>query len=277
MADLIIGIPPLLSGQLQSDSRLQVKEMLTDRVLFLSFDLVDKSKEVNPEITKILGQKKVRQALNFAVDKEALVKTLFMGKAKPIGSPVTQFDFGWDAAVGPYPYSPEKARTLLKEAGYPNGFDLTIHTPMGKYLHDKEVAEALTGMLGNVGIRATVKPHEWGNYVRSMLTTRDIPVHLIGWISRFDADITLSAWFTRTSPFSNFWDPEIEALIVKARKTMTPSARKALYSQILARIHDEAPWVFLYQPINLYGVRNRLAWTPRADEFVILNEAALNE
>ena len=275
--DIALGIPAFMVDQLKGDPKIQVKEMLTDRVIFISFDLVDKSKEVNPEITKILSQKKVRQAMNYAIDKEALIKTLFLGRAKSIGSPITAFDFGYDDSVKSYPYSPEKAKALLKEAGYPNGFDLTIHTPVGKYLHDKEVAEAVAGMLSKVGIRANIKTHEWGVYVRSMIATRDVPVHLIGWISRFDADITLSAWFTKTSQFSNYWDSELEEMIVKAKKEMNPTVRKTLYSKILKKIHEEAPWIFLYQPINLYGVRNRINWAPRADEFVIVNESSLNE
>ena len=275
--DVALGIPPFMVDQLKGDPKIQVKEMLTDRVIFISFDLVDKSKEVNPEITKILSQKKVRQAMNYAVDKEALIKTLFMGRAKPIGSPITGFDFGYDDSVKAYPYNPEKAKALLQEAGYPNGFEVTIHTPVGKYLQDKEVAEAVAGMLGKVGIRANIRTHEWGVYVRSMIATRDIPVHLIGWIARFDADVTLSAWFTKTSQFSNFWDPELEEMIVKAKKEMNPAARKAQYSRILKKIHEDAPWIFLYQPINIYGVRSRVNWNPRADEFVIISESSLNE
>ncbi len=275
--DIALGIPPFMVDQLKVDPKIQVKEMLTDRVIFISFDLVDKSKEVNPEITKILSEKKVRQAMNYAIDKEALIKTLFMGRAKPIGSPITAFDFGYDDSVKPYPNNPEKAKALLGEAGYPNGFEVTIHTPVGKYLQDKEVAEAVAGMLSKVGIRANIKTHEWGVYVRSMIATRDIPVHLIGWIARFDADITLSAWFTKTSQFSNFWDPELEEMIVKAKMVMNPTQRKAQYSKILKKIHEDAPWIFLYQPINIYGVRNRINWNPRADEFVIVNESSLNE
>lgn len=275
--DVALGIPPFMVDQLKGDPKIQVKEMLTDRVIFISFDLVDKSKEVNPEITKILSQKKVRQAMNYAIDKEALIKTLFMGRAKPIGSPITGFDFGYDDSVKAYPYNPEKAKALLQEAGYPNGFEVTIHTPVGKYLQDKEVAEAVAGMLGKVGIRANIRTHEWGVYVRSMIATRDIPVHLIGWIARFDADVTLSAWFTKTSQFSNFWDPELEEMIVKAKKEMNPASRKAQYSRILKKIHEDAPWIFLYQPINIYGVRSRINWTPRADEFVIISESSLSE
>ncbi len=275
--DVALGIPPFMVDQLKGDPKIQVKEMLTDRVIFISFDLVDKSKEVNPEITKILSQKKVRQAMNYAIDKEALIKTLFMGRAKPIGSPITVFDFGYDDSVKAYPYNPEKAKALLQEAGYPNGFEVTIHTPVGKYLQDKEVAEAVAGMLGKVGIRANIRTHEWGVYVRSMIATRDIPVHLIGWIARFDADVTLSAWFTKTSQFSNFWDPELEEMIVKAKKEMNPAARKAQYSRILKKIHEDAPWIFLYQPINIYGVRSRINWNPRADEFVIISESSLSE
>lgn len=276
-ADVVLGIPPFMVDQLKGNPKIQVKEMITDRVIFISFDLMDKSKEVNPEITKILSQKIVRQALNYGVDKETLIKTLFMGRAKPIGSPITALDFGYDESVKPYPYNPEKAKALLREAGYPNGFEMTIHTPVGKYLQDKEVAEAVAGMLSKVGIHANIKTHEWGVYVRSMITTRDVPVHLIGWISRFDGDITLSAWFSKTSPFSNFWEPELEEMIVKAKKEMNPTVRKAQYSKILKKIHEDAPWLFLYQPVNIYGVRSRINWNPRADEFVILNESSLNE
>ncbi|MBI4608404.1 MAG: hypothetical protein HY726_05285 [Candidatus Rokubacteria bacterium] len=92
-----------------------------------------------------LKDRRVRQAINYGVDKEALIKSVLEGNGFAIGGPLTPVMLGYDPEVKAYPYDPERARRLLAEAGYAQGLSLTLNTPSGRYLKDKEVAEAIAG------------------------------------------------------------------------------------------------------------------------------------
>ena len=131
-----------------------------------------------------LLKKKVRQALNYAIDKESIVKHILMGSGRVLGGPVVPAAFGHDSSLKPYPYNPEKAKQLLTEAGYPDGFSTEFDTGSGRYLMDKQVAEAITGMLGKVGVKVKLNVLEWGQYVKKRRSHTQAPLYLLGWGQR---------------------------------------------------------------------------------------------
>src|SRR5690606_34854137 len=93
------------------------------------------------ELQEPLKDVRVRQALNYAVDKEAIVRSIYLGYATPLDSPITPTVWGYAHTGDHYPYDPDKARALLAEAGYPDGFDLTVWIPDGRYNQDRRVGE----------------------------------------------------------------------------------------------------------------------------------------
>src|SRR5258708_5411335 len=104
-----------------------------------------------------LSNTKVRQALNYAVDKDKIIKELYKGYAIPIGSGIPNTDFGYNAKIKPYPYDPARARQLLAEAGYPNGVDLDIQSGNGIHLNDRKLSEAVAVMRPDLGRRPKVR------------------------------------------------------------------------------------------------------------------------
>ncbi len=122
-----------------------------------------------------------------------LLKEVLGGHGILLGSLLTKDHFGYDPAVKPYPYDPEKAKKLLAESGYAKGFDFVLNSPADRYLKDKEVAEAVVGYLRKAGINASVKFHEWGNYLKQIILGHKAnPSYLLGWgDTTYDADFTL--------------------------------------------------------------------------------------
>lgn len=224
-----------------------------------------------------LKGRRVRQALNYAIDYEAISEGLFDGQVErmsymfnpPYNHP------GLDA----YPYDPEKARTLLAEAGYPDGFELSsLDTPLGKWIQDFELAQTVEAQLAEVGITLEngVRTYEWGNY-RSKLLSYDLPgLFMQGSGGEFEL-LTEAADLTITSP-SNFYrweNPEYEALWEELQTVLDEDRRVEIGYRMQEVVREEAPWIFLHIQPDVYGVSDRLDWEPRADELIHLWNAAL--
>jgi ABC-type transport system substrate-binding protein len=157
--DIATNVQPHMIPKLNKDSKIKVISGPSGRVIFIGFNLT------MPEKAGPLMNKKVRQAINYAVDKKSLIKHILMGSGDQLATPLVPVAFGYDRKIKPYSYDPKKAIKLLKEAGYPNGFETEFATGSGRYLMDKQIASAIVGMLAKVGIKAKLKVYEWGKYV----------------------------------------------------------------------------------------------------------------
>jgi peptide/nickel transport system substrate-binding protein len=126
--------------------------------------------------------KKVRQALNYAVDKEAILKNLLLGHGRVLDGQVVGPDaFGYNPALKPYPYDPKMAKQLLAEAGYPQGFTVKFHGSIGRYTKDKEIEEAVIGQLAEVGVKAQLEILEAGVFIQSFLGATIGPMWIWAW------------------------------------------------------------------------------------------------
>jgi peptide/nickel transport system substrate-binding protein len=211
---------------------------------------------------------KVRQAINYAVDVDAIIKNVLEGQAIRTATPLTPKHFGYDPKVKPFPHDPAKAKKLLAEAGYPNGIDLVLNSPNGRYPKDKEVAEAITGQLTQVGIRTQLRVHEWTSYMNNLAYAHGGgPMWLIGWgNTTWDADNTFTNMFKTGELLANYWNPDFNVLLDEGQTNMDPKKRLQIYSKVSRLFVNDAPAIPLYQQIDNYGVSRRLQWTARSDE-----------
>jgi peptide/nickel transport system substrate-binding protein len=257
-ADIITNIPPHLMKLMDWKGRSYVSKTPSVRVIFMRCD---------PTKGGPVSDKRVRQALAQGINMEAIIKKVLDGNGILLGQPVTDKHFGYDPSVKPYPYNPEKAKKLLADAGYAKGFDFVLNSPNGRYLNDKEVAEAAVGDLRKIGINATVKVHEWGTYMNMQYSHAVNPSNLLGWgNTAFDADYTLSPLLRTEQALSNFSNAKLDALIDQGGTTMDQKKRQKIYSDAMKLIHEEAAWVWAYQQVDIYGVNERLNWKARLDE-----------
>ena len=195
---------------------------------------------------------RVRQALNYAIDKEAICKNVLQGFGTPATSPTCRFVKGWKS-FEPYAYNPEKAKKLLAEAGYPNGIDVDLNSSTGRYLKDRQVMEAIQGYLTAAGIRAKLKFREWGAHVKLM---RQKPAErkkdlLIGGTASPYLTFHLHRLFhTEAIKMSShrigYSNPEVDKLIIAAESTFDEAKREEIFGKVQALIWKESPYVWLH-------------------------------
>lgn len=258
-ADIVVNIPPHLMKLMDWKGRSFVSKVPSVRVIFMAFDMV----KGGP-----VADKRVRQAIAMGVDMKTNIKKVLEGNGILLGSPLTEKHFGYDPSVKPFDYDPEKAKKLLAEAGVKD-LEFTINSPAGRYLNDKEMAEAVAGDLTKIGIKATVKTHEWGTYMNRMYSHNNPPAYILGWgNTSFDADFTIAPLMRSGKILSNIALPKLDALIDQGISTMDPKKRQKIYSDMVKYIKEEVPWAWTYQQIDIYGVNERMNWKARTDELM---------
>jgi len=217
-----------------------------------------------------LQNAKVRQALRYAVDRESILRDLLKGQGRILNEQVlTPEAFGYNPDLRPLPYDPARAKQLLAEAGYPNGFPITLATPVGRYLMDKEIATAVAAQLSAVGVETAVQSMDLGTFARG-LVAGSFPMFLVGWQNspNFDADTALQ-WFQSSSVYRWAGDKVADNLILEARTTVDPEKRKALYKRVTEYMHTtQHPAIFLFQTKLLYGIAGQVqGFVARPDEY----------
>jgi glutathione transport system substrate-binding protein len=246
----IEALPPQLVPVIDADPNLDVVSTKTN---FLRILQLNTTKAPFDDV-------RVRQALNYAIDKDQLVNVAVAGLATVMTSPIPETTFG-AAAQPPYTYDPEKARSLLAEAGYPNGFDVKVLTFTGDEY--RTVGQVLQQMFAQVGVRMTLDQQERGALVDQIFKpVEENPTEaaLVGASATTgDADLAITTSFVRASfpPASNNWsfyeNDEVEELVAAGRATGDQAARATIYAEALGIIWQDAPWVFLYSPDSVAG------------------------
>lgn len=219
---------------------------------------------------------RARQALNHAVDKEALIEVIMGGHAIENASACTQTLFG-AAEVEPYEYDPDKARALLAEAGLGDGVSVEMLGPVGRYTKDKELQEAIAGMLADVGITVTHVQPEWAEFLKQW-TAEIHPLHFVGTGNQvMDCDQHLGYRIDGARYNRFYQSDEVDALIQQQLGEYDEDARKAILAEIQQKVRDDAPWIFLFDLVDMFGMTERIEWTPRADEMVWAYEIKVSE
>jgi peptide/nickel transport system substrate-binding protein len=244
-ADAIMRVPPQETARLEAIPEIEVVYESSVRTIYIGFNN-QKEPFTDP---------RVRQALNYAVNKQAIVDGLFDGVFTVSDAPVVPAVFG-HAPVGPYSYDPERARELLAEAGFPNGFSMTLHHPTGRYLLDATVAEAVQDMLGEVGIDVTLETREWSSYLE--FTSQppeqaEYDAFMLGWGTvTLDSDYGLYAllhsrqWNPNGNNRGFYRNDRVDAILDEARVETDRVRRESLYGEAMELIWEDAPWIFLY-------------------------------
>lgn len=250
--DVAVGIPPDQLPLLQRMRNVEIKQTPSTMMMYMAMN----------------GQKKpfddvrVRQAMNYAVNKEEIVEFLLSDLADVADSPLSPVIWGY-ASTGVYEYNPERAKQLLAEAGYPNGFSMSLWTPVGRYLQDLGTAEVVQAQLAEVGIDVRVETWEFGAYIEEIKKAQ-FDMVLLGWSpSTGDADWGLFPVFhsTQWPPMSNralYGNPDVDALLIAAQTEPDQHKRRELYRELQQIIFDDAPWIFLWSARQIVAHRSGL-------------------
>jgi len=198
------------------------------------------------------AQAKVRQALNMAVNKEAIIKGVYAGMGVPAVNPIPPSLWGYNSSITPYSYNQAKAKQLLAEAGFPKGFESELYYPpvSRPYMPDaKRVAEAIQADFKAVGVKVQLTTHEWAVYL-DKTKKGEHPMALMGWTGdNGDPDNFLSVLLSgdnAKAPASNiaFYDnSKVTQILRDAQKVTLQKKRAELYRQAQQLIHQDAPWI----------------------------------
>ncbi len=222
----------------------------------------------------------VRQAMNYAVDVDAIVDALFEGFGQRASGYVAAGEMGF-GAVDPFPYDPDEARDLLTEAGYPDGFEMDFACPSGAYIFFEQVCEAVQGYLLDVGIETNLEFMESGQYWDLEAEKQLPPLFGDSWSSPLGEAYNrligaLGGWDASYSAWS---DPVIDDFLVNIEQAIDFEARKKLYEDLQVYMQENPPFIYLYQLMTFEAINTRVQnYTPRpAEDYHLRNTWVITE
>src|SRR5690606_1737293 len=264
--DIATNIPASQYARLESAAGVDVASVLGFSAKLVLLDALPDSPIADP---------RVRQAINLAVDKEALLDVLYDGHGQistcQLGTPAF---FGYNPDLEPYPYDPDRARQLLAEAGYPNG--LTVDYKYRTSSGDGELTEAIAAMLGDVGIQVNHIVLEGGEFLRQLSAFELRNMATLGITTAPDTTYGHNI-FRQAAPYSYYRNPAFDEVVAQASQALDPDERRALLGEA-ARIACEDPVaLFLFSLEDIYGVSERVTgWSPSPDNLFYFEDVRLD-
>jgi peptide/nickel transport system substrate-binding protein len=237
---------PELYGEFQGDTRFKTVIGATPRKLVAGMN-----NEKAP-----LDNVKVRQAMMAAIDRKTVIEGAYSGYGIPIGSHFAPTDRGYVDMTGTIPYDPAKAKALLAEAGYADGFTVTIKAPQMSYT--TRASEIMQAMLADVGITLNITPSEFpAKWIDEVFIKRDYDLTIIDHAEPMDIDI-----YTRPGYYFNYKNPKLNELVAAADKTPDDAERDKLYAEAQAILANDVPALYLFDlpRLNIWDAKLMGLW-----------------
>lgn len=270
-AQLVANVPQIQVDRVKSSKNARIEAASAGALPIWGGLVVDRDN---------LKDKRVRQAINYAVNKQAIVDRLLQGYARPMGQPCSAQTSCHDESVGAFPFDPDKARALLKEAGAQN-FTLKIHFPTGVVPNGPELSQAIAADLNRVGIKTEIQQDEWKVFAEKLFDFKNKQANLGDlFLMYYKAGPTIELVLSTVLVTGKNWNwthysnKKVDEAWELAESTTDVPKRTKAFKDMSAIVRDEAPWLFLYEPLPLYGVSNRIDWKVRADEFIYVEDMA---
>jgi peptide/nickel transport system substrate-binding protein len=254
--DLIVGVPADFVGQLESNPKVGVLRQTGVHVWYLG---------INNQ-KKPFDDRRVRQAMNYAVDKDAIVRDVLKGTGTPSKGPVQPNTWGAEPGLRFYPHDPARAKKLLAEAGYPNGFSTTLWVPESGSGMQTPVAMStvIQSNLKAVGITVALQTMEWGAYL-AKLRSKEQELFALSWMAGMeDPDMVLypllhsSQWTPNGPNRALYRNEKFDQLLTEARHTTDQAKRAALYRQAQKILVEDAPWIFVDHEVQIAAFARRV-------------------
>lgn len=285
--DLIEDAPTADIERLKKDPNVEVSQTVSRRVIYFH---MDQFREETPFITAKDGSKienplrdrRVRLALSKAINRDAIVERVMEGVAIPAGQLLAEGFFGVSPNVKPPAYDPEGAKKLLAEAGYPNGFKMTIHGPNGRYTNDVKIAEAVAQMFTRIGVETTIETLPPAVFFsRATTGANGLPEFsfiLVGWASdtgEMSSPLkTLLGTFNKETGYGaanrgRYSNPELDKLIAQALATVDDAKRQDVLAKAVELAMEDVGLIPSHYQINTWASKKGLKYEARADEYTL--------
>lgn len=286
--DVISGVPTTDIETLKGNDSVTLTQGPSNRVIYLH---MDQFRENSPFIKALDGSDiknplldvRVRRAISMAINRDVIVERVMEGVAVPAGQLLPAGFFGVSDNLSPPAYDPDGAKALLAEAGYGDGFQMTIHGPNDRYINDAKIAEAVAQMLTRVGIQTAVETMPRSVYFGRASTGSpegepEFSFILVGWgAGSGEASSPLKALIHTTDKDMGFGatnrgrhsDATIDALIQEALATVNDAKRQDLLAKATELSMENVAIIPTHFQVNTWGAKSGLRYTPRTDEYTI--------
>ncbi|RMF85073.1 MAG: ABC transporter substrate-binding protein [Nitrospinota bacterium] len=257
------------------------------RLIYLAFDTKRKFGGPPPEGSPGIpeGQpnpfldKRVRQAIYYGVNEDELLQYVMEGSGQAAAQMIPPPVFGYIPDLERYPYDPEKAKKLLAEAGYPQGFSVRLDTPNDRYINDEELAVAIAGQLKKIGLNVTVNAQPRAIFFPKLMRQYENSFHLSGWAGSIGAYnlLALVGCFDKKTGFGRanygqYCNPELDEVIKTINRTIDPKERMKYFRKAAEIIHEEVPKIPLHYQELIVGISNKFDMDVRVDEQIWAKE-----
>ncbi len=269
--DIIRNVPPDQIAVVKDSPNARISATKILRVNFLILDSAGRASK-----TPLMNQK-VREAMAYAINVDEMLRKILSGYAERTPAAINPLHFGYDGAIKPYPFDPERAKKLLAEAGYPNGFEITLNTYSGTITSMDQMADAVSGYLAKVGIKVKRRHIEdVGTWTTSGKEGKLEGVQYYSWGSNsiFDADALLYALAYSKEPLSYVRDNGVDALLDEARAQIDPRKRLEAYSKIQRIMHEKFYWIPINVQYTIEGISKKLNYEASSDEMMRVYSAS---
>ena len=276
--DMVVDPPVQDLERIKRDPNITVIEGAENRTIFIGFDqhrdelLGSNVKGKNP-----LKDKRVRQALYQTVDIAAIERNVMRGLGKPTGTMVAPMVNGWTKELGTRAakFDVEGAKKLLADAGYPQGFELTLDCPNDRYLNDEAICQAITAMWTKVGVKTKLQTNPMSIH-SAKIQKFDVSAYLLGWgVATFDALYSLDSLISTVDPkggaAGNFncgrmSNPKVDLLINNIKTEMDAKKRDDMIHEALQIVKDDYNYLPLHDQIRPWAMRKNVTTVHRADD-----------
>lgn len=267
-ADVIVNVPPDNASQVDKSDKSRISKVDGLRKIFVG---------IRQEKQPALADKRVRQAMNHAINWDAISRALLDGAGKRMKTYFNPPHEPSDAKA--YDYNVNRAKELLSQAGYPNGLTVTMNAPTGRYIKDKDIAQAVAQDLEKAGIKVNLNILEWSVYAGQQLTKANggppSDLYFVGLGAPVNGQD--EAFFFHPDYQLNFteWkDPEYVALFDRLKVELDEKKFQDIINQMHKINWDAAPWIGIWNQVDYYGASKKLVWDARPDERITMVEAS---
>jgi peptide/nickel transport system substrate-binding protein len=277
--DAIENVPTADLVRLRKSAGHRLAQTVSWRTILLHVDqdrvpppgVTDKSGK--PLATNPFKDVRVRLALSKAINREAIAERVMEGLSLPAANAVSPSVLGHDPAVKPERYDVEGAKKLLAEAGYANGFAITLATPNNRYINDEQIAQAVAQMFSRIGVTTKVEALPLSAFL-GRARNREFGVALLGWGSlasdlalrslaaTFDADRGRGAW-----NWARYTNPQLDKLVEQSLATVDPAKRESAARAASAFAVKDVAFIPLHYQVATWAMRRNLDYAARTDEF----------
>ena len=273
--DMLTDLPTQDVARLRGDSKLKVIEGAEVRTIFFAPDVGSPElKHSNVKGKNPFADKRVRQAMSMVIDREAIKRNIMRGLSVPAGLMLPPGTNGYDAALDvPPKVDVDAAKKLMAEAGYPDGFEVSLNCPNHRYVNDEEICQAALAMWARIGIKAQLMAENMATFSQKFQNF-DSSIYMLGWgIATYDAQYMLQPLVrTRTTGadgnfnFSRISDPVVDRLTDAMKSETDVAKRNAMIREALLRVKDEVLLIPIHHQVRPWAMKANVTATYHSND-----------